>query len=139
MYTITRSITLKCGEKVNVKIIVKEEDRKVIAIVDEKICGDGYLKYLVKRVIYDFFNHQGLLNINFNHESKIGNILNLENYYRTIATCDPRDEWDEKIGINLVLNKMKNKLDTAVNNRLIIFTDKLHTDIEKFTIKFFYN
>ena len=72
-------------------------------------------------------------------KSKIGNILNLENYYRTIATCDPRDEWDEKIGINLVLNKMKNKLDTVVNNRLIIFTDKLHTDIEKFTIKFFYN
>ena len=139
MYTITRSITLKHGEKVNVKLIVKEEDRKVIAIADEKICGSGYLKFIAKRIIYDFFINRGLIHVQFAYDSKLGNDLNLESYYRTIATCDPDDTWDEKTGIKIALNKMKSKLDLAIDKRLSLFLNKLDKGVESFADKFFLN
>ena len=139
MYTITRSITLKHGEKVNVKLIVKEEDRKVIAIADEKICGSGYLRFIVERIIHGFFINRGLMHVQFGYDSKLGNDLHLESYYRTIATCDPIDEWNDKTGIKIALDKMKTKLDLAIDKRLALFLNKLDKSVESFADKFFLN
>ena len=138
MYIITRSITLKCGEKVNVKLIVKEEDRKVIAIVDSNTCGSWvYLNSLVKRAINKFFEKRGLGSILFRTDTKISKDLNLGDYYRTIATFDPRDEWNDKTGIKIALDKMKDKLNHMVSKRMALFFEKLNWDIKLFSDKFF--
>lgn len=138
MYIITRSITLKCGEKVNVKLIVKEEDRKVIAIVDSNTCGSWiYLNNLVKKAINKFFEKRGLGVIMFSPDTKISKDLKLGDYYRTIATCDPRDEWNDKTGIKIALDKMKDKLNHMVSKRMALFFEKLNWDIKLFSDKFF--
>ena len=138
MYIITRSITLKCGEKVNVKLIVKEEDRKVIAIVDSNTCGSWiYLNTIVKKAINKFFEKRGLGAIMFIPDTKISKDLNLGDYYRTIATCDPRDEWNDKTGIKIALDKMKDKLNNMVSKRMALFFEKLNWDIKLFSDKFF--
>ena len=73
------------------------------------------------------------------YDSKLGNDLNIESYYRTIATCDPDDTWDEKTGIKIALNKMKSKLDLAIDKRLSLFLNKLDKGVESFADKFFLN
>ena len=132
METITRAITLSGGVKVNVKLIIKEEDQKVIAIVDDDTCGAGYLENIVRDYIYNYFNNRGTCIINFNYDTKMYHNLSLASYYRTIATCNPNDIWDEKVGIKVALDKMKSKLENAVRNRLTIFYDRINTDMVGF-------
>ena len=137
MYVITRSITLKCGEKVNVKVIVKEEDKKVIAIVNDKICGLNYITDIVVRIINKYFYNNGIAYIGLISNSKLTKDLELNDYYRTIATCVPEDTWDDRKGIEIALYKMKSKLDMAVSNRLMLFYDKLSVSTNEFAKKFF--
>ena len=139
MYVVTRSITLKCGEKVNVKVIVKEEDRKVIAIADNKSCGQNYLTGIATRVISKHFYANGIAYIGFISNSKFTKDLELNDYYRTIATCVPEDTWDDRKGIEIALYKMKSKLDIVVSNRLMVFYDKMSTGSKEFANKFFGN
>jgi len=137
MYTVTRSITLKCGAKVNVKLIIKEEDKKIIGIVDEKTCGIGYVDNIVRDCIFKFFSKSGLCDVIFTYETNMYKKLSLCDYYRTIATCDPRDTWDERKGVEIVLYKMKYKLDSAVSKRLALFYEKLLWNTKKFADNFF--
>ena len=117
MKVITRSLQLQCGENINIRYIIKEEERKVIAITDDK----QYTSKLLINLIYKKFDNfgMGILFTNSNY-----NKLELNEYYKSVATCNEADEWDVNKGISVAKAKIKLKLDKAITNRLAFFIDR---------------
>ena len=117
MKIITRSLPLQCGESINIRYIIKEEEKKVIAITDDK----QYTSELLINLIQKKFNNFGMT-IFFSRSNY--NKLSLNEYYKAVATCNELDEWDVNKGISIAKAKIKLKLDKAITNRLAFFIDR---------------
>jgi len=86
----------------NVKFIVKEEERKVICILDKTT-------YDALRII----NHMSNIYMaNFNKDRM------MPDKFVGIATCAPEDTWDEKIGKAVAFNKVCEKYYKSLFKRL---------------------
>lgn len=117
MEIITRSVPLACGENINVRYIIKENERKVIAITDDK----DYTSELLINFLHKKFDNFGIIIL---FKDSVYRQLVLNETYKAVATCNELDEWDVNKGIEVAKMKLKVKLDKAINNRLAYFIDR---------------
>lgn len=144
MKIINKQVKSDIGFKINIRYIIKEEDRKVIAIVKFRDLNSldnftytkiGCIKRLnnddnandIKIVLdkIDFISNSNGFKPMWN--PTMYNKLCMHKQYTSIATCDPRDEWNEETGIEIVTEKIIKKIDTAIVNRLALAYDKMRT------------
>lgn len=52
--------------------------------------------------------------------------LNMHETYRAIATLDPEDTWDERVGMRIAGKKLKDKLNAAMDRRVKFLSGYLH-------------
>ena len=115
--------TKDINKKINLRYIIKEKERKIISIVK--------FKEICKYVNEDFDNaNDSRIVINIIDEvcrengfKAFWNVskdirLEMNETYIAVATCDPRDEWNEETGISIVTEKIKNKIHAAAVNRI---------------------
>ena len=137
MKIINRQIKIIPKVKVNVRYIIKEEDRIIIAIAKFKDHSDyNFIKQLHFKVkdIHKNYNDD-----NSNDESIVINYLKnycrdygfepewnpnvekrlkMSSQYTSTAKCDPADEWDEQKGLEIVADKIAFKIATAIDKRI---------------------
>lgn len=131
-----KQIVLDHWMKVNIRFIIKEEDRKVIAIA--KFTDPFKDKYLEENHKDDNYNDECIVMKKFDQEcqakgfspkwnhSKFNRLLMAPRYI-AVATCDPRDEWDEATGMKIAEDKIASKLLTAIVNRFAAAVDMLRS------------
>ncbi len=86
----------------DVKFIVKEEERKVLCILNET-ASDAL----------DIIDHMSYICIGTSNKSYI-----MPNKFVGIATCAPEDTWDEKVGRVIAFNKVCEKYYKSLFKRL---------------------
>ena len=145
MKIINKQVKSDNGFKINIRYIIKEEDRKIIAIAkfrdlnsednfkyDRATCGFKRINnddnansiYIVLDKIDFISNSNGFKPLwNPTMDKK----LHMHKQYTSVATCDPRDEWNEETGIEIVTKKIIKKIDTAIVNRLALAYDKMRS------------
>lgn len=102
-------IKLDCGIEVPIKLVIAEEHRRVIAISDEKVVGVVF--QYIKRKFGSYIS-----DIYFNES--VGKRLSMGSEYKTVAVCDKEDVWDDSVGKQLALSRMKDKLNYSVRRRV---------------------
>ena len=120
MKIINRQVKLVHGEKINVKFVIKEEERIIIAIVKFKDYDDVRIHKLIKefdRSDNDNSNDERIV-INWLENvcrdfgfiptwtTTVQNRLTMNSLYTSTAKCDPRDEWNEEVGMSIVTEKI---------------------------------
>ena len=137
MRTITRAVTLFCGTKVNVRFVIKPEERKVVAFTDSKTCESKYyLTDIVVALISKHWYHSGIILV-AEGNTNIYKQLHLNSSYKAVATCHEDDTWDEETGIRIAREKITDKLNKAVKRRLIAFIDLMDSTEKSFVKKYF--
>lgn len=115
-------------EKVNVTYFIKPEERKIIAVCrfsmpmkkgEESILNDPDIVILNSMKIME--SSGAFLCFNDSAYKR----LTMSKCYKSIATCDPEDTWDEAVGMEVVNYKITQKLNTAVINRFAYIQDIL--------------
>lgn len=99
--------------KEDVKYVVNQEEKKVVAFVEET-------KMLAVNFIEENFPH---LEIWYDDPMYL-NLL-MPDRFVGIATCSELDVWDENIGRLIAFNRLKKKLDTCMFKRLGAFVDEM--------------
>lgn len=145
MKIINKQVKSKNGFKINIRYVVKEEERKIIAIAKFKdLNSEDNFKYDRATCSFKRINNDDNANDNTIVIKKISfisrssgfvptwnpslyNNLLMHNYYTSVAKCDPRDEWNEETGIEIVTEKIVKKIDTAIVNRLALAYDKMRS------------
>jgi hypothetical protein len=145
MKIINKQVKSDIGFKINIRYIIKEEDRKIIAIAKFRNL-DGIENFKLDKSTFGFKrinNDDNANNIkivldkidfisNSNGFTPMWNPtmekkLRMHKQYTSVATCDPRDEWNEETGIEVVTEKIIKKIDTAIVNRLALAYDKMRS------------
>ena len=85
------------------KFIVKEDERKVICLIED-----------TKFIAYQYVNENTRLSID--HDD--AKILIMPNRFVGIAVCDPADNWDEDLGKKIAFHKAKNKFNVSLFKHL---------------------
>ena len=145
MKIINKQVKSGIGFKINIRYIIKEEDRKIIAIAkfrdldsvdnfkyDKSTCGfkrinnddnANDIKIVINKII--FITNSNGFNPVWN--PTMHKKLRMHKQYTSVATCDPRDEWNEETGTEIVTEKIIKKIDTAIVNRLALAYDKMRS------------
>ena len=145
MKIINKQVKTNNGFKINIRYVIKEEERKVIAIAKFRdLDSEDNFKYDKSKCCFKRINNDDNTNnssivinkIDFICRSSgfvpewnpsLYNNLLMHNYYTSVAKCDPRDEWNEETGIEIVTKKIIKKIDTAIVNRLALAYDKMRS------------
>ena len=145
MKIINKQVKTNNGFKINIRYTIKEEDRKIIAIAKFRDLDSAEnFKYVRATCGFKRINNDDNANninivldkIDFICRSSgfvpkwnpsLYNNLLMHNYYTSVAKCDPRDEWNEETGIEIVTEKIIKKIDTAIVNRLALAYDKMRS------------
>ena len=145
MKIINKQVKSDIGFKINIRYIIKEEDRKIIAIAKFRdLNSEDNFKYDRATCGFKRINNDDNANnidivldkIDFISNSNgfaplwnmsMGKKLAMHKQYTSVATCDPRDEWNEETGIEIVTEKIIKKIDTAIVNRLALAYDKMRS------------
>ena len=129
MKIINRQIKLFANVKVNIRYIIKEEEKMVIAISRFKDHEDyKFRKYIGIKPENDNSNDEQLVIKYLNNycrdfgfkpdwNESVEKRLKMSSLYTSKAKCDPRDEWNEQIGIDVVTEKIALKLVNAFDKR----------------------
>ena len=145
MKIINKQVRTNNGFKINIRYIIKEEDGKIIAIAKFRDLNSydnfKFNKTLgsIKRINND--DNANNIEIVLDKIEFISNSngfkpmwnptmykkLCMHKQYTSVATCDPRDEWNEETGIEIVTEKIIKKIDTAIVNRLALAYDKMRS------------
>ena len=145
MKIINKQVKSGIGFKINIRYIIKEEDRKIIAIAkfrdlnsednfkyDRATCGfkrinnddnANNIEIVLDKI--DFISNSNGFTPMWN--PTMDKKLRMHKQYTSVATCDPRDEWNEETGIEIVTGKIIKKIDTAIVNRLALAYDKMRS------------
>ena len=116
-------VKLNCGIEVPIKLIVKQDFNRVIALSNEKAMG----------VVFQYFRKKTGKYINRAYFSgHVSRRLTLNPEYKTVAVCDKEDYWNEEYGKQLAADKMKKKLDKVVEKRINYLTVVLRNLFELF-------
>ena len=139
MKIINRQIKIIPKVKVNIRYIIKEEERIIIAIAKFKNADefsyfrDSYFKLKDKyknRWSNNDNSNDELLVLNYlenycrdygftpSWNSSVHNKLKMSPVYTSTAKCDPKDEWDEQTGIDIVTEKIALKVANAFDKRM---------------------
>ena len=116
-------VKLNCGIEVPIKLIIKRDFNRIIALSNEKAMG----------VVFQYFRKKtGKYVSKVYFSSHVSRRLTLNPEYRTVAVCSKEDTWDEEYGKQLAIDKMKNKLDKVVEKRIEYLTTVLNSLFELF-------
>ena len=116
-------VKLNCGIEVPIKLIIKRDFNRIIALSNEKAMG----------VVFQYFRKKtGKYVSKVYFSSHVSRRLTLNPEYRAVAVCSKEDTWDEEYGKQLAIDKMKNKLDKVVEKRIEYLTTVLNSLFELF-------
>lgn len=131
MKIINRQIKIIPKVKVNIRYIIKEDERIIIAIAKFKDLHDYNFRKLLKESYKsdnDNSNDEEIV-VKYLDEycrdygftphwnPSVLKRLTMSKLYTSTAKCDPRDEWNEQTGIDLVTEKIALKLANAFDKR----------------------
>lgn len=102
------TLKLKCGAKLDIRYIVKEDTGTVIAIT----CND------VSEVFRQFIQRKYAVLRLYCISRKHFNRFFMPCVFRGVAKLDPRDEWSKEKGMKIAKRKLRYKLNASVSRRL---------------------
>ena len=102
------------SERIPVRYIIKEDAGKVIAIA--KLNSSLFSNIVESK--YDILCPWAA-------PKRISDRFDMNETYRAVATLDPEDTWNERIGMRVAGKKLKNKLNAALDRRAIFLGNYL--------------
>ena len=103
-------------QRIPVRYIIKKEAGKVIAVAN---VGKELFLDIVERRHPEF-------TLWANGSKVFVSRMYMHNTYRAVATLDPEDTWDERVGMRIAGKKLKDKLNAAMDRRIKFLSDYLH-------------
>ena len=102
------------SERIPIRYIIKEDAGKVIAIA--KLNSSLFSNIVESK--YDILCPWAA-------PKRISNRFDMNETYRAVATLDPEDTWNERIGMRVAGKKLKDKLNAALDRRAIFLSNYL--------------
>lgn len=97
---------LDAAQRIPVRYIIKEDVGKVIAIAN-----------IPKDLFMDIVETKNAMITPWASPKKLVSRIFMNETYKAVATLDPEDTWNERVGMRVAGKKLKNKLNDAMDRR----------------------
>lgn len=122
------TLKLKCGAKLDIKYIVKEDTGTVIAITCDDV-SEEFRQFIQRK--YTVLRLYGISRKHFNR-------FFMPCIFKGVAKLDPRDEWSKEKGMKIAKRKLRYKLNASANRRLKFMSSyirRICDELEKTSLK----